>query len=318
MKKHITIALVITLAFTLAACGSGKSTNPPSGDITNPPAENTPTPTPTQSEPPAPPPTDNGGGMDNVSPGDLPPDIMGGGNDPYTAYDNATDQQKALSGYARMNYVDEKSGDSVIFFNQFVNDGYDNIAVLRGTNKNNLSVHEILPKSGFDYIERSNTVIERLYIDSGAAGNGYYYAVTGVAGGVAGVPEEGYIRQFWPIDYYRMYRNDSGFVRVRWESVERSMETHIPSYRAIEVFGKDGHFKFYADSGSLNFMGEVHGRDWMAQSSVNEQGVGMDFRYILFDMSDTMFEFFGVFDVHWSTPSDFPAWPPDLYMFTIY
>lgn len=308
MKKRITIALVLTLVFTLTACGGGDTT---------PLANNTPS--PTQSESPAPPTPDNGGGTDNgSSPVELPPDIMGGGNDPYTAYNNATEQQKALSGYTRMNYIDEKSGDSVIFFNQFFNDGYDGIAVLRGTNKNNLNVHEILPKSGFDYMGRGTTIIERLYIDSGAAGNGYYYAIVGVTGGVTGVPEEGYIRQFWPIDYYRMYRNDSGYVRVRWESVERSMETHIPSYRAIEVFDKDGHFRFYADSGSPNYMGEVHGRDWMAQSSVNEQGPEMDFRYILFDMSDTMFEFFGVFDLHWSTPSEFPAWPPGLYMFTIY
>jgi hypothetical protein len=305
MKKYITLALSLMLALTLAACG-GDTTPPENND-----------PTPQQNESPAPTP-DNGGSADNSGPGDLPPDIMGGGNDPYTAYSNATDQQKALSGYVRMSYVDEKSGDSVLFIDQFVNDGYDSIAVLRGTNKNNLSVHEILPKSGFDYLERGKTVIERLYIDSGAAGNGYYYAVVGVMGGVTGVPEEGYIRQFWPVDYYRMYRNDSGYVRLRPDNIENSLETGIPGYRAIEVFDKDGHFRFYADSGSRNYMGDVHGRDWMAQSSVNEQGPELDFRYILFDMSDTMFEFFGVFDLHWSEPSEFPAWPPGLYTFTIY
>jgi len=253
-----------------------------------------------------------------------PPDEMGGGVSTYTAYNNATQQEKDLGTYVTSGVVEEYGGDTVIFFTQRVNDGYDRIAVLRGSSQNDLTVHEILPKSGFDFIGNYE-LISRLYIDAGAAGNKYYYAIVGMTDDVIGVPEESNVRQFSKaIAWRRLYKGDSGYVQVAWEHIERSFETYIPVYRSIEVYDSDGHYRFYADSGHGNIyengqMAFDHiGTDrlWQSVAWVGEQHI-YPRPMIFFDYSDTAFTFYGVTeDGHSDT--FYPEWPVGEYTFTVY
>jgi predicted small lipoprotein YifL len=294
MKKLMALTLALMLALTLAACGG--NTTPPANNTPDGGNTNTPSGGGSDSSPPV---SDNGG-----DPGD---------NDDYTAYDNATDQQRTLGERIFAGMAEEHGGDVIItFYQRSTDEPYENIAVLRGDSRNNLSVHAVLPKEnrfGYD---------RRIYIDSGAAGSGYWYAIVGATDSVTGVPSSSWIQRPMVTDQYRWYKGADGYVSLFMPSITPDSV----GGESIFAFDLDGYMRFTVESGQLNYDGEVHGRDWQYRAMLplylsypvtgHSESV-----WILFDYDDAMFEFFGVFDTH-SNPSPYAPCEPALYSFVRY
>ncbi|MCL2498831.1 MAG: hypothetical protein FWE90_00670 [Defluviitaleaceae bacterium] len=297
IKKPIILSIALMLALTLAACGSGGTTPPANNNPTSTPASNTPNGGRSDSSPPV---SDNGSGISD--------------NDEYTAYDNATEQQRNWGSRIFAGMAEEQGGDVIITFYQRSTDTeYDYIAVLRGSSRNTLSVHAVLPKEnrfGYD---------KRLFVDSGAAGNGYYYAVVGATDSITGVPSLSWIQQPMVTDQYRWYKGVDGYVNIHMPSIT----PESVNGEGIFVYNADGYLRFTVESGHFNWSGVIHGRDWqylcILPLYLTYPNVGhTEPLNILFDYSETSFEFFGVFDFYSGNPSPYAPCEPALYSFTSY
>ncbi|MCL2079121.1 MAG: hypothetical protein FWH17_04665 [Oscillospiraceae bacterium] len=305
--KIFALIIALIMVFALTACSDSGNNN--SGGSTNTPSSETQGNSGNvgDSSATSPNPKQGNGGDDPPPPDTLPPPA----DNPYTAYDNATEQERALGDTISLEFCYHLSGDMLITFKPISPSSsryieLDSIAVLRGTDKNNLEVIAVLTAE-----QRWNQP-ERLYIDSGAVGKGYYYGIAGVAGGVTGVPAM--ITEGNPHSSRRWYKGDGGYLRVAPDSLGNSQ------YQSIVFYDLDGYLRFTADGGEAA-RDERFDKAWQYESwleTMYEPGDYLNMGRINFDISDTTFELYGVWTNSGPNPPPYPPCEPALYTFTLY
>ena len=286
MKKLLTLTLAILMALTLAACSGSRSQSENSGNGGESVSDST---SESSNGDKGPPPSDN----------------------PYTAYDNATAQERTLGDTISLEFCYHLSRDILLTFkpvspSSSLHTEHDSIAILRGIDKNNLEVISVVPAD-----QRWNQP-ERLYVDSDAVGKGYYYGIAGVAGGVTGVPAM--VTEGNPHSSQRWYKGDGGYLRVNPDRLGNRQ------HQSIVFYDLDGYLRFTAHGGE-EARDERFDKAWQYESDLEtryEPGVSFDTRRINFDISDTTFELYGVWNNSGPNPDPYPPCEPGLYTFTFY
>ncbi|MCL2004516.1 MAG: hypothetical protein FWG72_11065 [Oscillospiraceae bacterium] len=236
--KILALPLALIMAFALAACSdssnnSGGSTNTP------PPSETPSAPSPNGAQ--------GSGGNDPGSGGSAP--LPDGAVDLSAQGDSPSNEVWNLA--AGIEYLDEQSGDVFILFGGPQYSDWDRIEIYRGTDENILYLAGAVEFDG-------NDALYRMYIDKGAAGQGYYYSARAVLGDVNGflVPPKqtgsrNMNRGFW-------YYGEDGYV-MRNDRFSFLKSPPEDTSRSDRLGGWSGRFRWFDHNGAEIYSRE-HGR----------------------------------------------------------